>query len=224
MRSALLLPRRSVIARPSRADPRSSRRGLWRPEGLPDFRRERGGRADDEARGLQRMLSDVDLGLLGEQLAEDRTRVHGRVDLLAVGHHHVARQGIVVLPAPRDALAIRPGSAGPRRSCGCLACPGILPRDRGFVLPCRRRKCARKTLGSITESGEFVRSRAAGLACAQQRFVSVTWLANQGATSHSSASDDESRSEGSGFVQDAYARGGGALRVPWVLRNAHARC
>jgi hypothetical protein len=30
-----------------------------------------GGRADDEARRLQRMLPDVDLGLLGKQVAED---------------------------------------------------------------------------------------------------------------------------------------------------------
>ena len=45
------------------------------------------------------MLPDVDLRLLGKQVAEDGARIHRRVDLLAVGHHRVARQGVVVLPA-----------------------------------------------------------------------------------------------------------------------------
>ena len=58
-----------------------------------------GCRADHEARRLERMLTDVDLGLLGEQVAEDRTRIHRGVDLLAVRHQRVARQRVVVLPA-----------------------------------------------------------------------------------------------------------------------------
>ena len=36
---------------------------------------------------------------LGKQVAEDGARIHRRVDLLAVGHHRVARQRVVVLPA-----------------------------------------------------------------------------------------------------------------------------
>ena len=55
--------------------------------------------ADDEARRLQRMLPDVDFRLLGKQVAEDGAGIHRRVDLLAVGHHRVARQRVVVLPA-----------------------------------------------------------------------------------------------------------------------------
>jgi len=55
--------------------------------------------ADHEARRLEGMLPDVDVRLLGKQVAEDRARVHRRVDLLAVSHHRVARQRVVVLPA-----------------------------------------------------------------------------------------------------------------------------
>ena len=55
--------------------------------------------ADDEARRLQCMLPDVDFRLLGKQVAEDGARIHRRVDLLAVGHHRVPRQRVVVLPA-----------------------------------------------------------------------------------------------------------------------------
>ena len=57
-----------------------------------------GGSADDEGSGLQSMLPDVDFGLLREQIAKDGTGIHGRVDLLAVGHHRVPRQRVVVLP------------------------------------------------------------------------------------------------------------------------------
>src|SRR5262245_58330819 len=45
------------------------------------------------------MLPNVDLRLFCKQLAEDGARIHGRVDLLAVGHHRVPRQGVVMLPA-----------------------------------------------------------------------------------------------------------------------------
>jgi len=55
--------------------------------------------ADDEATRLQCMLPDIDLRLLGRQLAEDGARIHRRVDLLAVRHHRVSRQRVVVLPA-----------------------------------------------------------------------------------------------------------------------------
>lgn len=55
--------------------------------------------ADDEASGLQCMLPNVDLRPLGKQLAEDGARIHRRMDLLAIGHHGVARQRVVVLLA-----------------------------------------------------------------------------------------------------------------------------
>jgi len=45
------------------------------------------------------VVPDIDLGLLRKQGAEDRARIHRGVDLLAVRHHGVARQGVVVLPA-----------------------------------------------------------------------------------------------------------------------------
>src|SRR5260370_21478242 len=44
------------------------------------------------------MLPNVDLRLLGKQVAEDRARKHRRVDMLAVGHHGIARQRVVMLP------------------------------------------------------------------------------------------------------------------------------
>jgi len=45
------------------------------------------------------MLPDVDQRLLGNQVVVDGTTIHRRVDLLAVGHHRVARERVVVLPA-----------------------------------------------------------------------------------------------------------------------------
>src|SRR5262249_43563118 len=51
--------------------------------------------ANDEAPGFQRMLPDIDFRLLGKRLAEHRARIHSRMDLLAAGHHRVARQRIV---------------------------------------------------------------------------------------------------------------------------------
>ena len=76
-----------------------------------------GRRADHEARGLERMLPDVDFRLLRKQVAEDRTRIHRGVDLLAVRDHRVAREGVVVLPARQltDAAnrAVHGAQAGP---------------------------------------------------------------------------------------------------------------
>src|SRR4029077_18154912 len=59
---------------------------------------------------LERMLPDVDLRLLRKQVAEDRARIHRRVDLLAVGHHRVAGQRVVMLPTRQlTKAADRPG-------------------------------------------------------------------------------------------------------------------
>ena len=52
---------------------------------------------DDETPGLHRMLPDVDFHRLGKPLAEDRAGIHGRMNLLTVGHHRVARERVVVL-------------------------------------------------------------------------------------------------------------------------------
>ena len=87
------------------------------------------------------MLPDVDLRLLGKQLAEDGTRIHRRVDLLAIGHqgerrseHFVPRlrRGAVNLatmrasgPMPKFARTAAPPYRAERgRRCNDDACSG----------------------------------------------------------------------------------------------------
>src|SRR6185436_10180511 len=79
------------------------------------------GRADDEAAGLQRVLPDVDLRLLGEQRPEDRTGIHRGVDLLAVGHHRVSGERVVMLPAGELTDAARPAVDGAKTRSVSLA-------------------------------------------------------------------------------------------------------
>ena len=57
------------------------------------------GCADHEASGFERMLTDVDFCLLCEERTEDRSGIHRRMDLLAVGDQRVAGERHVVLPA-----------------------------------------------------------------------------------------------------------------------------
>ncbi len=61
--------------------------------------------AHDEARRLQCVLANVDFCLPGKQVAENGAGVHGGVNLLAIGHHGVARQRVVMLPASELAHA-----------------------------------------------------------------------------------------------------------------------
>src|SRR5262245_5806613 len=56
-------------------------------------------RAHHKGCGFQGVLTDVGLRLLREDRTEDRSGVHGRVDLLAIGYQRVARERKVVLPA-----------------------------------------------------------------------------------------------------------------------------
>src|SRR4249919_370371 len=60
---------------------------------------EPGGRIHHETARLQGVLADVDFHALREALAEGRARIHGGVDLLAIGHHGVAGERVVVLEA-----------------------------------------------------------------------------------------------------------------------------
>jgi hypothetical protein len=57
-----------------------------------------GGRSDHEDAGLERVIADLGLGLLREQVAEDRSREHRRMDLFAIGDHRVSGERVVVLP------------------------------------------------------------------------------------------------------------------------------
>jgi hypothetical protein len=52
-----------------------------------------------EAGGFERVLADVDFRLLREQRAVTRSRIHGRVNLFAIGNQGITREGQVVLPA-----------------------------------------------------------------------------------------------------------------------------
>jgi len=54
---------------------------------------------DHEAAGFERVVPNRDLDLLAEDLPHERAREHGNVDLLVLGHHRVASEWIVVLPA-----------------------------------------------------------------------------------------------------------------------------
>ena len=51
------------------------------------------------------MLPDVDFHRLRKPLAEDGAGIHGRVDLLAISHHCVSRQWIIMLEASQLANA-----------------------------------------------------------------------------------------------------------------------
>src|SRR4249919_1123984 len=82
---------------------------------------EPGGRIHHEATRFQGVLANVDLHALREALAEGRARVHGGVDLLAVGHHGVARQRVVVLEAGQLADAADLGVHGAQARAITLA-------------------------------------------------------------------------------------------------------
>jgi len=56
-------------------------------------------RVHDEAGGFESMLADADFHLLREQRAVNRSGIHGRVNLLAVGDQRVTRERQEVLPA-----------------------------------------------------------------------------------------------------------------------------
>ena len=62
------------------------------------------------------------------RLAEDRARIHRRVDLLAVRHHRVARQRVVVLPARQLT------NAADLAVNGAQARPVALPPDHALVI------------------------------------------------------------------------------------------
>ena len=74
------------------------------------------------------MLADVDLDLRGEKIATERTRIHRRVNLFAIGHQSVTGQWVVMLPAHQ--LTNAPDGAVDGSQPGTVA----LPPDQALMV------------------------------------------------------------------------------------------
>ena len=61
------------------------------------------GGVDDEAAALERVMADRHLDLVGEDLADQRARELGDVNLFVLGHQRIAGEGIVMFPASQRA-------------------------------------------------------------------------------------------------------------------------
>jgi hypothetical protein len=83
-------------------------------------------RGNHEDARLERMVSHLDFSLLREQVTEDRSREHRRMDLLAVGDERVPGQRVVVLPTRQLTNATHRAVDGAKSAAVALASAIIL--------------------------------------------------------------------------------------------------
>src|SRR3954452_18126688 len=84
-------------------------------------------RIDDKAGSFEGVLADVDFRLLREQRAGERSGIHRRVDLLAIGDQRVPRERQIVFPAGELS------NASNRAVDDAQACPVTLTPDHPLM-------------------------------------------------------------------------------------------